>query len=253
MAQGIDLPAEDEFALCVSTALSPYLSWTFPRSRDHYNKYLTFEGVAENEILRWKAAFLRFLKKLTWKYSRPLILKSPPHTARIRLLLELFPQAKFVHIHRDPYTVYRSTLHTWTTGPPFQCLQRPDFPDAEDRIIAAYKVMYDAYFDQRGLIPAGHLCEIAFENLEHDPIGQVEAVYDALGLPDFDAVRSRMEDYLRSIEAYRKNQLPELTEPLRRRLAREWGRSFEEWGYPQERLLDPRTDRRVWSPGLSRQ
>jgi hypothetical protein len=232
MAVRIDLPAEDEFALCIATALSPYLSWAFPRSGDYYNRYLTFEGVAEDEILRWKAALMRFLKKLTWKYRRPLILKSPPHTARIRLLLDLFPQAKFVHIHRDPYTVFRSTLHTWTTGPPSWCLQRPDFPHAEDRIIAAYKVMYDAYFDDRGRIPAGHWCEVAYEKLERDPIGQIEAVYNALDLPAFDSVRSRMEDYLESIAGYRKNQLPELCEPLRQRIAREWRCGFEEWGYP---------------------
>ena len=38
----------------------------------------------------------------TLKYNRSLLLKSPPHTARIRLLLEMFPNARFVHILRDP-------------------------------------------------------------------------------------------------------------------------------------------------------
>lgn len=38
-----------------------------------------------------------------------LILKSPAHTARLKLLHELFPQARFVHISRNPYEIYQST------------------------------------------------------------------------------------------------------------------------------------------------
>src|SRR5687768_18104609 len=41
------------------------------------------------------------------------ILKSPPHTCRVPTLLRLFPDARFVHIVRDPYAVYPSTLHLW--------------------------------------------------------------------------------------------------------------------------------------------
>lgn len=62
-------------------------------------------GVPAAEIRRWRDAMVLFLQKLTWKYGRPLVLKSPPHTAWIRLLLVTFPGSKFVHIHRDPYAV----------------------------------------------------------------------------------------------------------------------------------------------------
>ncbi len=34
---------------------------------------------------------------------------SPPHTGRIRLLAEMFPQAKFIHLVRDPYSLFPST------------------------------------------------------------------------------------------------------------------------------------------------
>jgi hypothetical protein len=232
MAMRLDLPAEDEFALCNATGLSPYVGWLFPRRGDFYARYLTFDSVAKELVTRWENALRRFVKKLTWKYGRPLVLKSPPHTARIRLLLGVFPGAKFVHIYRNPYTVFRSERHTWKTGPPLMCLQRPEFPDAEDQIIANYRAMHDAYFGQRGLIPAGHLHELAFEELERDPIGQLEAVYDSLGLGALAAVRPRVEGYLASIAGYRKTAHAELSEPLRSRIAQEWRRSFEEWGYP---------------------
>ena len=67
--------------------------------------------------------------------------------------------------------------------------------------------MYDAYFEQRGLIPEGRLCEVGYEDLERDPVGVVGSVYEALGLPGFEDVRPRLEGYLGSIAGYRKNRL----------------------------------------------
>jgi hypothetical protein len=36
---------------------------------------------------------------------KPLLIKSPVHTARVRRMLKLFPKAKFVFIHRHPLQV----------------------------------------------------------------------------------------------------------------------------------------------------
>jgi len=43
--------------------------------------------------------------------EKRLLLKSPVHTARIKLLLKLFPDAQFVYIHRNPYDVFRSAVN----------------------------------------------------------------------------------------------------------------------------------------------
>ena len=74
--------------------------------------------------------------------------------------------------------------------------------------------MYDAYFEQRGLIPEGRLCEVGYEDLERDPVGVVGSVYEALGLPGFEDLRPRLETYLGSIAGYRKNRHADLPEPL---------------------------------------
>jgi omega-hydroxy-beta-dihydromenaquinone-9 sulfotransferase len=47
MSFGFGLPAEEEMALCVTTPLSPLLSWVFPRRADHYNRYLTLRDVGD--------------------------------------------------------------------------------------------------------------------------------------------------------------------------------------------------------------
>jgi hypothetical protein len=85
-------PQEEEFALCIMTFLSPCTGWFFPQRRDHYDRYLTFRGVGEDEVARWRAALVAYVRRLSWKYRRPLVLKSPPHTARVRLLLRRSPK-----------------------------------------------------------------------------------------------------------------------------------------------------------------
>ena len=232
MAHNFGTPYEDEFAACVTTRCSPYLTWAFPRRADHYDRYLTFREVPEAEVVKWKEALLRFFKKLTWKYGRPLVLKSPPHTARIKLLLAMFPEARFVHIHRNPYVVFQSTKHLNLFAQPFYAFQRCDAQRLEARILRQYREMYDAFFEERGLIPKGHFHEVGFEDLEHDPVQNMQTLYEALALSDFNVVEGPLRRYVESLAGYRKNTFPELSVELRQRIARDWRRGFEEWGYP---------------------
>ena len=231
MALGAGVPSEDEFALCTMTGLSPYLAWCFPDDGSGYDRYLTLREATAGEAARWGHALTTFLRKLTLRHGRPLVLKSPPHTARIRRLLGLFPDARFVHNRRDPYVVFRSTRHMIRATQPLYHLRGGPIQDSDDRIISAYTEMYDAFFEERGLIPEGRPCEVGFEDLERDPVGVVGSAYGALGLPGFEDVRPRLEGYLGSIAGYSKNRHGELPGPLRRRIADEWGRRFDAWGY----------------------
>jgi len=225
-------PQEDEFALCVASRMSPCMSWVFPRRRARFEKYLTFREVAAGDLGEWKAAFEVFLKKLTLRHGRPLILKSPPHTGRLRILLGLFPDAKFVHIRRNPYVVFQSSKRAFQVNCDWNGLQIPRPNDFDDWVLRQYKEMYDAFFEERGLLRERQLCEIAFEGLEADPVGQVKNVYDALDLPDFRVVQPELAQYVASVAGYEKNAFQELPPELRSRIAKEWSHSFREWGYP---------------------
>src|SRR5262249_47989592 len=155
----------------------------------------------------------------SFKYGKPLVLKSPGHTSRIRLLLDLFPKAKFVHIYRNPYDVFRSTQHMIRTAAPWWALQRPDYSDLEERTFRQYREVFEVFFEERRLIPKGHFHEIRFEKLEADPVGQLRAMYEALSLPDFGHVEPALRRYLAALTGYRKNTLPELPTDLRLRVA----------------------------------
>jgi len=61
---------------------------------------------SDASALALEETFLHFLQTLTFKDTRRLVLKSPPHSCRIGVLLEMFPKARFIHIVRDPYLVF---------------------------------------------------------------------------------------------------------------------------------------------------
>jgi hypothetical protein len=232
MALSFQTPQEDEFAPCLMSLRSLYLGISFARREEQYSRYLTFRDVPREELEEWKAAFTWFLKKLTFKYHRPLVLKSPPHTARIRLLLEMFPEARFVHIHRNPYTVFQSFRHYFDTAMWYTYLQRPDLPGIDDRLIRRYNVLYDAFFAERSLIPQGHFHEVGFERLERDPMGEMQQLYESLGLPGFGEFKPKLQRYVDSLSDYRKNEFHELDPAWRAKIAHAWQRSFDEWHYP---------------------
>lgn len=227
--QGVDEPQEDEFALAASGISFMHGLLTFPRTGNRLRRWLTLNDATPDECNQWKALLLQFVRKLTLRDRRPLILKSPAHTARIRFLLELFPEARFVHIRRHPYDVYQSTLHTWRKVREYWALQRGEV-DAE-QVIRDYVDIYDAYFDQRDLIPRGRLCEVAYEDLERDPLKTLETIYESLQLPEFAAARPTLQAYIQSLQGYERNRFSPLSIEERARLSQAFRRCFAEWGY----------------------
>ena len=227
----VNSPQEDEFAIALMTLQSYYLALSFPDAEQHYERYLTLENLTPDELQHWQHKFLWFLQKLTFKYQRPLVLKSPPHTARIRLLLKLFPQAKFIHIHRHPYDVFQSMRHYFHTAGWLTYLQKPDLEVLDQAILRRYRLLYDAYFAQRNLIPPDQFYEVSFSALEQDPISEVKQIYHQFQLSYSDTLNARLRSYLDSRKNYRKNRFPALDTKIRQRLQQEWHEAFAAWDY----------------------
>ncbi len=232
MALNFQSPQEDEFAPLLTCLMSSYLGVTFPRHEEKYDKYLTFCDASREERTTWKNAFEWFLKKLTFKYpNRTLLLKSPPHTARIRLLLEMFPTAKFIHIHRDPATVFQSFRHYYDTAMWHTYLQKPDRTIIDQQIIQRYRTVFAAYFADLPLIPPGHFHEVAFADLERDPVGTTAKIYQKLLLPNFATARPKIAAYVNTLQGYEKNQYPTLNESEKHLLRDHWQPYYQRWGY----------------------
>ena len=228
---GLKAPHEDEFIAWHSSGLTPCMSWNFPNSAEQFDKYLSLKECNENEINRWQDDLIIFLKKLTYKYNKTIVLKSPQHTARIKRLLKMFPQARFIHIYRNPYRVYQSTkkLHEFVYR--ISTFQKFDADKIHQRILKQYNEIYDRYFEEKEAIPKKQLVEVKFESFEDRPLEILESVYKILNLPDYSDTKNRFESYLKSINNHKKNDFPDLEQSLKDEIYDHWQRNFYTWGY----------------------
>lgn len=228
----LEVPAEDELALCAASRLSPHVGWHFPRLEQRAQRTLTLRDVTPEERARWKRAMLDFARKLTLRSGgRRVVFKSPCHTTRIAILLEVFPDAHFVHIRRDPTEVFRSTLHMERTVPPHFAYQRRDPASVEEFVLRRYRAMYDAFFEDVPAIPAGQFHELAYEELKRAPLAVLAELYERLDLGGFDEQRARVESYLAGLASYTRNRYEPLAPEVRERVEQEWARCFDAWGY----------------------
>lgn len=231
MAITAKAPHEDEFALAALSTVSPYMRVLFPATGDNGFTALDPLKLDKQALDRWKAAFLHFVQKLTFSKGKRIVFKSPPHLGRVRVLLELFPRAKFIHIFRNPYEVYLSTRHLWQAGFRFSHLQVPDAGAVEETILSWYMELFSLYERDRGLIPPGSLCEVKYEELIRNPRDSLENIYSSLGLPGFAKFWTRVAPYLETQKKYKKNTYvldPDAREKIRRR----WEPAFHRYGYP---------------------
>ncbi len=228
----LDAPMEDEVALCILSNLSPIMSNLFPRNAEAFDKYLTFKTASNDEVEFWKQQFIYFIKKLTLKYQRPMILKSPPHTCRIKLILEMFPDAKFINIHRNPYTVFKSYKRSIIIMNKMIRVQNYESSNLDQRIMQQYRNLYDNYFAEQALIPENQFSEVAYDDLIDNPIAELERVYSDLNLSIDKELTGNWQNYLASISNYKKSSLDNLPDELKKSIHKKWRNCFETWDYP---------------------
>jgi len=232
MVTSWDHPQEDEFALCNMGLPSPYLTMAFPNEPPQCPDYLTLENLSSAELDRWKAGLEWFLKHVTFADPKRIILKSPPHTARIKTLLELFPDARFVHIVRDPYALYGSTVKLWKTLYKFQALQEPKHEGLEEYVFSMFEQMYEKFERDRTLIDPSRFFEIRYEDLVQQPIEQMRLLYEKLRLGEFETALPKLQAYFKDKEDYRTSTY-QIPDELREQIDRRWGPYMRRHGYCQ--------------------
>jgi len=126
-------------------------------------------------------------------------------------LRAIWPDAKFIHIYRNPYLVFPSTRHFFTRILPELALQSYDnlsTDEIEQVILKSYPPMINSLLRDSADLPADSFVEIRFEDLEKEPLAQIEKIYDQLQLPDLKISMPRFEKYIASLQGYKKNNYP---------------------------------------------
>ena len=232
MRAGFDRPQEDEFAMCMFGVGSPYLTIAFPNHPPQGQEYLDLENVSPTGLRRWKRAFKQFLKRLTYKSGKRLVLKSPPHTARVKTLAPMFPGAIFIHIVRNPYVVYASTVNLWRTLYNAHGLQVPTYAGLEELVFANFTRMFERWEEAKRQIDPNRYYELRYEDLVKDPTAAMTKIYDHFQLGNFEQYLPRLQEYLATVKGYETNKY-RLTDQQRAAISQRWGAVIERYGYTE--------------------
>lgn len=229
---GTGLPQEEEFAIGDKTSICFYYFWMFPRSlKKFYDQCIRFKGVDGAKVGAWKKDYeLLINKALKNTKGDRFLSKNPPNTGRIEELLKMFPNAKFIHIHRNPVEVYLSTQNFFNKMLPHLQLQSIDPAKIEEDIFLLYQDIMQDYLKQREMIPKGQLVEISFKELERNPISCIENLYLSLGLSGYHKSEPLFRSYLNSKKSYKKNK-HQITAELIKKIQSKWGFAMKEWSY----------------------
>ncbi len=231
MAVSATSPQEEEFALAQMTGMSPYLTYCFPRAAQRYESYLDFDGVDEEAIERWFVAYESFAGRLQMEHCGRLLFKSPPSTARIGLLASRYPDARFLHISREPSEIIQSTLRMLKDSIPMAQLQSFEFGSLEQLVFDRARKMYARYFDAATGLAGKRLLEIRFEDLIEKPRPTLRAVLNFLGPDEPTMAWEKLLDELKNRSGYQRNCYPQPTPRILERLCAELAPYYQRFGY----------------------
>lgn len=229
----MESPQEEEMAIAAMGGPSPYLTCHFPKRKNEYRKCISFDN-ADNETREsWMALHQKFVRKLARKHGsdKTFLLKSPANTARIPLLLKMYPQAKFVYIHRDPYKTIPSSLHlykTWYEMEAFHDNTELKKGLMED-VFSVYELINKKWFEDKKLIDPKRRITISFAELQQNPKELIGRIYEHLDLGMLD--EDLFNSYLKSIAGYEKNSYPTLDVELKNEITERAGVVCDYFGY----------------------
>ncbi|MDT8392356.1 MAG: sulfotransferase [Bacteroidales bacterium] len=205
---GSDYPQEEEFALAARSPASYYFFWYFPEMMlQFFDDFLSFEQGDKKLREAFITDYRRLIKKALINTGNGRFLsKNPVHTGRIPLLLEMFPDARFIHIHRNPVDVILSTRHFFSKMMPGLTLHKVDYDKINEDIYTVYRRLMQQYLDTRAMIPEGNLVEVRYDDLTANPIAEIERIYKAFGFSGYARAKPRIEAYAEMKKNYVGNK-----------------------------------------------
>ena len=185
-----DLPQE-----CIFATMNEFLSdhWGGVHEVPSYSMHLA--GADHTDAYRYHR---RILQTLTVPGDeRRWLLKAPSHLATLDALFAVYPDARVIHVHRDPLKTVPSTLSLMAT---LKWMRRPSTdPEAVAPLLAwGFGAMLDGVIEGRatGRLPDAQFADLRYADLLADPVAAVAGAYDQFGWELPDPTRRAMADYL---------------------------------------------------------
>lgn len=133
---------------------------------------------------------------------------------RIPLLNEIFPEARFIHIHRHPYEVIPSTIHMWDILRRQNALnkksRRPDVTEVAtfmDQMLTTIRTDLEK-------IPENRFTEIGFQEVLTNPQEAIRSIYQKLDLPYTPSFDQQIKEFLPEVKRFKKNEFKPAPEEI---------------------------------------
>lgn len=192
---GFSAPEEDEFVF-ISTLLDP-AAWIMLPFPQEFRDIIVLDDLSarrRDKVMRLYERSLRAHAFARGRGAQVVLSKNVFHGGRLRALIDTFPDARFVHLVRDPRSSLASSMSMFTAPWSFHS---PDVPldGGQARFFADVGL---AYYDrvhrlEPELREAGvPFTTYTYEQFVTDPRGTVEDIYDRLGLEMTDEFRERL-------------------------------------------------------------
>ncbi len=230
MRMGYDRPQEDELALCNLGLPSPWWIVAFPNEPPPDSAYTDLEALSQLERQRWVRTWTNFLRHIQFEHRGRLLLKNPLHTYRVPLIREVFPQADFIHIVRDPHDLVPSCLHFWRSMFDQYGLQRATGVHLEDQVFQSITAMDARLTTTWPTIPEPQRLRIRYEELVADPLGVLQMIYAHFGWPGVEEAETGWRSYLAAQRSYQPNRYA-VDEPLQKRITESLEAVRSRYGY----------------------
>lgn len=203
---GIDEPQECEFALFRMTGDSPMERLLFPLNEKYFllQEEVTFNPGGDS-ALRWESALKDYYRKLAWYTGKRLLLKNPFHSMRLPVLKKIFPDARFIHIYRNPTAVVPSTIRMWTTVSSHNAMNHNGCPPKVEEVAGFYKTLLQEVHKELAGLPAQQQVAVSYEELVAQPVETLQRIYQSLDIPFSAAFENRLKQYLEQNRNYEKN------------------------------------------------
>lgn len=229
-----NLPYEEEYAISNTSLFSFYHGWYFPKRWMYFfDKYVIFKDNSPEDIEKWKKTYDYFLKKITYKNNgNHVLLKSPLNTARVKYLLELYPNARFIHIHRHPYHVYKSTWRLYQKILPIFSFQHIDSETLDNYILNTYQKLYSTFLEDKHLIPEENLIEFGYTDFIDNPVTMIKKIYDHLRISSFNEAKKNFVSYANKHKNYKASSY-DFTDNEKQKIFSHWKEMFEAYQYPK--------------------
>jgi omega-hydroxy-beta-dihydromenaquinone-9 sulfotransferase len=231
---GFDRPQEEEFGMMMLGEGTPYLTCAWPRLGPADTEYLDFDGVSEADRNKWADAYMWLYRRLALKHGKPLVMKTPANAARLKLLTELFPDARYVYLARNPLNVFPSTVKLWRALYSVQGLHNPPRLDPwlDDYVLDMFARLTEAYEEDRHLIPKDRLVELRYEDFIKDPVAAMRDIYRRLDIPNFEQAEGKMREFIAERAEHQVSRY-DMPAALKRKIAERLKPFIDRFGYRQ--------------------